>query len=320
MIAGAPDALFVAPLATLVRRRREARGARRSPADSGSAPHQVLPPAGPRRSSWRRPSHARVGPRHCPAHAPLPSPPAAPRPAPRSASSSAAGGPCARARRACTAAGSGAPAQSRTAVHHPPARRAGSAQPHVASQPRNLFVSRVRSWVNAVRSRLTWRAASSATVGTRTSRHTSRSPLQTRTSIAHQFQRIEPIRLRPPRPTIDFDARRIHHPVRDPLGRQRAMNPEAITSRLVATHHRRRRRQPQPRPRLLRSRAARRRDPRSRTVRSHGCDADSRRHRQLPLLRAQLERHVQRRLAYTHLWAGRCDHHSLLSALNTEGA
>jgi len=48
-------------------------------------------------------------------------------------------------------------------------------------------VSRVCSCVNAVRSRLTWRAASAATLGTCTSLHTRRSPPHTRTSIVTSF-------------------------------------------------------------------------------------------------------------------------------------
>src|SRR5512139_726879 len=52
-----------------------------------------------------------------------------------------------------------------------------------------------------------------------------------------QLPHIQPVGLCPPRPPIDFDAGRIHHHVLAPLRGQIAMQPEAVSSRFIATLH-----------------------------------------------------------------------------------
>src|SRR5713101_8532980 len=94
------------------------------------------------------------------------------------------------------------------------------------------------------------------------------------------------------------------------------MNPKAIAPRFVTTHHRRPGLELKPPARFT-----------HRTLRPRPVPARHRPHQrratkpggqcQFPLPLPQLERHIQRRLAYTWLWAGRCDHHSLLLASNT---
>src|SRR5260221_9018825 len=94
------------------------------------------------------------------------------------------------------------------------------------------------------------------------------------------------------------------------------MNPKPVAAGFVTTHHRYRWGELQPTPRLTdrmlhpRPVTARHR-PHQRRVPPSGCQ------RQLPFLLAQLERDVQRRLAYTLLRADRCDHHSLLLVSNS---
>src|SRR5688500_17186718 len=94
------------------------------------------------------------------------------------------------------------------------------------------------------------------------------------------------------------------------------MNPEPIAPGLITAHHRSGRCQAEPRAALgdhpldLTPVPARHApQPRLHT--------EPRRHSKLPFLLAQLKRHIYRRAAYTHLRAGRCDHHSLLLASNT---
>src|SRR5213083_2122741 len=93
------------------------------------------------------------------------------------------------------------------------------------------------------------------------------------------------------------------------------MNPEPIAPGFITAHHRHRGREAEPR-------AALRQRPIDATpIPAHYApqprrDAEPRHHRQLPLLFPQLKRHIQRRLAYTHLRAGCCDHHSLLFGVN----
>jgi hypothetical protein len=53
-----------------------------------------------------------------------------------------------------------------------------------------------------------------------------------------QLADIQGIRLRSPEPSIHFDARRVHHHVRDPAGDQVPVPPEPVAARLVAAPHR----------------------------------------------------------------------------------
>ena len=53
----------------------------------------------------------------------------------------------------------------------------------------------------------------------------------------HQFLGVDPIGLRAPRPSIYLDARRVHHAIaRRRCAPERAMNPESIAARFIATH------------------------------------------------------------------------------------
>jgi hypothetical protein len=67
---------------------------------------------------------------------------------------------------------------------------------------------------------------------------------------AQEPAEIKAVRLGSARPSIDFDARRVDHIIRDPVRRQVTMQPEAIAPRFVTAGHRGVRRQPEP---LLRS-------------------------------------------------------------------
>ena len=65
--------------------------------------------------------------------------------------------------------------------------------------------------------------------------HTPHLPLARRPSAAaarSSLPRVQPIGLRPPRPAIHLDARRIDHHIRDALRAQPPMQPEAIPARL----------------------------------------------------------------------------------------
>ena len=143
-------------------------------------------------------------------------------------------------------------------------RRAPGRQPpaHLIGHPRLILRQ-------AVRSRLTWRAASSVTVGTRTSLHTFFSPEQTRTSIRTRLSASS-------RSVFARRARRFTSMLAesttrfaDPQLRQRPMNPEPLASRFVTAHHRRLHRQPQPEPARPSTRSTAPRSPLA-TVRSHG--------------------------------------------------
>lgn len=59
-------------------------------------------------------------------------------------------------------------------------------------------------------------------------------PQEQREQLAH----VQPVRLRPPRPTVHFDARRLHHHVLRALRRQPPVQPEAIPPGLVTALHR----------------------------------------------------------------------------------
>src|SRR5436309_8967492 len=93
------------------------------------------------------------------------------------------------------------------------------------------------------------------------------------------------------------------------------MNPEPIAPGFITAHHRHRGREAEPRA-ALRDRPIDATPSPAHYAPQPRRDAEPRRHRQLPLLFAQLKRHIQRRLAYTHLRAGCCDHHSLLFGVN----
>src|SRR5436190_2176575 len=136
----------------------------------------------------------------------------------------------------------------------------------------------------------------------------------------HQFQGVEPIGLCPPGAPTYFNAGRIHHAILHAQPDQGPMNPEAVPPGFIAAHHLHVRAQSEAHSRF-------RHDPsdRAEIARGHRPDprlhAESRCHRQLPLLQAQLERHIQRRFAYTPtLRTGRCSHHQLLSVSNTSGS
>jgi hypothetical protein len=59
----------------------------------------------------------------------------------------------------------------------------------------------------------------------------------------HQLPRIQPIGLRSAAAPIDFDARGVDDPIRDPAAYQIPMQPEAVPPGLIAAAHRRGRRQ-----------------------------------------------------------------------------
>jgi hypothetical protein len=127
-----------------------------------------------------------------------------------------------------------------------------------------------------------------------------------------QFLGVDPIGLRAPRPSIHLDARRVHHAIAQADHDERAMNPESIAARFIATHHTGRCGQVQ-------ARARPRQQPRHRAQVSRRHRLNPRRHpeprchRQLPLFGAELESHIQRRLGYTHSRSADRSHHSLLS-------
>ena len=56
---------------------------------------------------------------------------------------------------------------------------------------------------------------------------------------AQQLAHVQPIALGPTLAAIDCNGGGIHHVVGDPLRLQKAMQPEAFTTRFIATHHRR---------------------------------------------------------------------------------
>src|SRR5262245_47354746 len=132
----------------------------------------------------------------------------------------------------------------------------------------------------------------------------------------HQFQGIEAIRLRPPRPPIHLNARRIHHPIPHAHRGERAMNPEPVATGLVAALHAGGCRQREPPPSLRERTLDRCQIPAAHRAKPRR-HAEPRRHRQLPVPLAQLKRDKHCRLTYTHHRAGRRDHHSLLLASNT---
>ena len=316
-IAGATDPLLARRLAAVDTASAQTPAARRSAGDSGRRATPAPRRATPTRSSSPRPSTAPAAATHVAGAAAVTAACCCASSAAICASSTASRA-SARASRACTAAGSAAPAQSRT--RRPPARptRARAAHsPTSPASPASDSISRVCSCVNAVRSRLTCRAASSAD---RRHPHFAPDPPLPATDAhqhPHQFQRIEPIRFRAPRPPIHLDARRIHHPIRDPQLRQRPMNPEPVAPRFVAAHHPRRRpatRTAAAPARITRSTA--RRSPLA-TVRSHGATPN-------PDVIASFHSFLLNSNATYNvgsltlsLRAGRCSHHSLLLALNT---
>jgi hypothetical protein len=63
-----------------------------------------------------------------------------------------------------------------------------------------------------------------------------------------QLLAIDPVGLRAPGSLIDRNTRGIEHMVGNPGRSQKAMQPEPVVARFVATHHRRRRAQHPPRP------------------------------------------------------------------------
>src|ERR1700730_6868381 len=56
---------------------------------------------------------------------------------------------------------------------------------------------------------------------------------------AEQAVQVDAVSLRPPRSSVDFDARRIHDHIVDTVRHQPPMKPEPFTTGLVATHDRR---------------------------------------------------------------------------------
>jgi hypothetical protein len=60
---------------------------------------------------------------------------------------------------------------------------------------------------------------------------------------AEEAVQVDAVGLRPPRSSLDFDARRIHDQILDTVGDQPPMEPEPFTTGLVATHDRNIRRQ-----------------------------------------------------------------------------
>ena len=235
-IARATDPLLPRRLPAVVRRRRKARAGRRSAADSETPATPAPPRATPTRSSSPRPSAALAGARHSSAPRRSP-PPAAALRAPQSAPRGPAGAPRhARAALARRRAGP-RPAQSRT--RRPPAsaparrqRRSPGRQPpaHLIDQPR-LILRQRRPLPTHLARRLVRHGRDT---------HLAPHPLLAVTDPhqhPHQLERVEPIRLRTPRPPIHLDARRIHHPIRHPQLRQRPMNPEPVAARFITAHH-----------------------------------------------------------------------------------
>ena len=133
---------------------------------------------------------------------------------------------------------------------------------------------------------------------------------------ADQLAGVQPIRLRPPQPSIHFDARRVHHRVFDPYRGQVPVQPEAVTPGLVAAPHGAGRLQAEPLlgvPDLPRQPVAvsRRHRPQSRPRPRLGRES------KLPLLDPQLEGHVQARRAGSGILgsAGRSGPHRRGSSL-----
>ena len=105
--------------------------------------------------------------------------------------------------------------------------------------------------------------------------------------------------------------------LRDPQLRQRAMNPEPVAARFVTAHDRRLRRQPEPRVAPAAARCSTARTSPLATVRSHGVTPN-------PDVIASFQSFLPNSNATYNvgsltlsLRAGRCNHHSLLLALNT---
>ena len=234
---GATDPLLPRGLAAVVRRRRKPEQPADLPPIPKRAPHQAL--VEQHRRARRRdafqlhqlPQRTRAARRPCTAACCCGVELA--RSAPRGRCSRAS----ARASRACTSTGSAAPGP--IADRRPPRaaparrqRRPPRRQPaaHLIDEPRLLLRQR-RPLATHLPRRF---------VGHR--RHVHLAPHAPLAAThphqhRHQLERIEPIRLRPPRAPIHLDARRIHHAIRDPQRRQRAMNPEPVAAGFITAHH-----------------------------------------------------------------------------------
>ena len=141
-----------------------------------------------------------------------------------------------RASRACTSAGNAAPAQSAPQSTIP--RRGGAAARSPTSSRPSAHL--IRSAASATQQP----APLPTHVARRFLRHRRHPHLAPHAPLAltdphqhaHQFQRIEPIRLGPPGPPVHLDTRRIHHPIAHPVRRRRPpstiCSTNGLTSRL----------------------------------------------------------------------------------------
>src|SRR6266581_8162020 len=133
-----------------------------------------------------------------------------------------------------------------------------------------------------------------------------------------QLARVQAVRLRTPHPPVDLDARRVHHAVVDPLRYQVPVQPESVSTCLVAAPHPRRRRQTK-RPLRLRDLTLQSPQVPGRHHPQPCLRTQIRREPQLPILEPQLERQVQTLLRRSGILttAGRSGHLRLLSPLRT---
>src|SRR6202521_1238836 len=115
------------------------------------------------------------------------------------------------------------------------------------------------------------------------------------TGIAQQHRQqlvaIQPVGLGAPSAAVDFNARRIHHDVVDTVFDEPAVQPEAITPRLIAAAHARLRRQPATRLGLGDALEQRRGVPCRHRIAAWTARAVAQ--RQLPMLLTPFEGHVQ---------------------------
>ena len=105
------------------------------------------------------------------------------------------------------------------------------------------LVCAVCSLISRPRSRLARRASSCSGARHPHDPHHPRLAAQIRHQRAQHLLAVDPVGLRPPRPLIHRNARRVEHVVRDPGRHQQPMQPKPVVARLVAAHHRRHRSQ-----------------------------------------------------------------------------